>query len=328
MPHRTLRMGFGILSLVALVAVGTGRAQYREYYFFGKVFDIQKSPIAGVEIVLRDVATSRSYTIKTNKNGEFRLAGLPHGTYQVTFKKEGYAIKKDEWKFNTPQPIMQKVEIPPVFLATEAQVQEAEQMKEMQGAIKEAFEKIQLRDYDDALKLLHEVLEKDPKDSNALYLTGVAYARKLLCPEAIDALLQVTQLVPKFAPAFFELATCYHKQNDLEKALGNYQKTVELDPANPNAAYNSGLILFGLNRIAEALPYFEKALALKPDDPDYLEMAGRCYIHQADYQKAIDYLERSKAGTVDEEKKKFLEGLISKLKEQIKRSSTNSVIAV
>jgi Tfp pilus assembly protein PilF len=313
------RLVFFILILVGLAAALPCQAQYREYYFYGKVLDTQKNPIPGVEIVLRDVVTSRSYSIKTNKSGEFRLAGLPHGTYSVTFKKEGYATKEDEWKFETPQDTMQKVEIPPVFLATQAQVREAEQMKEMQGVIKEAFEKIQQRDYDGAIALLKDVLGKNPKDSNALYLMGVSYSRKLMCPEAIDALLQAIPLVPKFAPAYFELATCYHKQNDLDKALENYQKTLELDPGNPDAAYNSGLILFSLNRIDEALSYFEKALAIKPGDPEYLEMAGRCYIHQAEYQKAIDYLEKAKAGAADEEKKKFLDDLITKLREQIKK---------
>jgi tetratricopeptide (TPR) repeat protein len=74
-----------------------------------------------------------------------------------------------------------------------------------------------------------------------------------------------------------------------------------------------------MNRVDEALPRFEKALSIKPDDPAYLEMAGRCYIHQANFEKAIEYLEKAKAGYTDEEKIKFLDGLIVKLKEQIKK---------
>jgi tetratricopeptide (TPR) repeat protein len=115
------------------------------------------------------------------------------------------------------------------------------------------------------------------------------------------------------------LAVCYQQQKDFEKALEYYQKTLDLDPNNPDAAYNSGLILFGLNRIDEALASFEKALSLRPDDPAYLEMAGRCYINQANFEKAIEYLEKAKAGYTDQEKLKFLDDLIAKLKEQIKK---------
>ncbi len=294
-------------------------AQYREYYFYGKVVDPQKQPLADVEITLRDVETSRSYTVETNEKGEFKLAGLPHGIYAVTFKKEGYALKEDEWRFVEPQPRMKKVEIPTVTLVTETQLQEAIRLKELEGVLKEAQDKIREGDYDGAINMLQDVLTGAPQDSNALYLIGICYSKKQMCAEAIDALSQVIQLVPNFPPARFELAVCYQSQGDLDKALEQYQKTLELDPSNPDAAYNAGLILFSQNRIGEALPFFEKAVNLKPDDPAYLEMAGRCEIHQGNLEKAVEYLEKAKAGYTDQEKINFLDDLISKLKEQIKK---------
>jgi tetratricopeptide (TPR) repeat protein len=295
------------------------RGQYREYYFYGKVLDPQKEPLADVEILLRDVNTSRGYTVKTNKKGEFKLAGLPHGIYKVTFKKEGYALKEDEWKFTTHQDRMQKVEIPPVTLVSETQLQETLRLKEMEGVLKEAQEKIRQRDYDEAIAMLKDVLAKDPNEPNALYLIGMSYSKKQMYTEAIEALIQVLQLVPNFPPAQFELAICYQNRGDKDTALEHYQKTIELDPNNPDAAYNAGLILFGKDRVDEARALFEKAVSLKPDDPAYLEMAGRCEIHQGNLVKAIEYLEKAKMGHSDPEKVKFLEDLIAKLKEQIKK---------
>jgi Flp pilus assembly protein TadD len=319
MRYRTLQViGVSIL-WIGLVSVLSGLAQFREYYFYGKVLDTEKKPLEGVEISLRDVVTSRSYYVKTNKKGEFKFAGLPHGVYKVVLKKEGYVTKEDEWRFETPQPAMQKTEIPDIVLVSQAQVQQQAELKEMQGLVKDAADKIGQGDFDGAIALLKGALEKDPKDVNALYLIGLSYARKKMYPEAMAALSQVTQASPKFAPAFFELAVCYQQQNDIDKALEYYQKTLELDPNNPDAAYNSGLILFGKNRMDEALALFEKALSLRPDDPAYLEMAGRCYINQANYQKAIEYLEKAKAGYPDQERVKFLDDLIAKLKEQIKK---------
>lgn len=294
-------------------------AQYREYYFYGKVVDPQNQPLDDVEITLRDVETSRSYTVETDEKGEFKLAGLPHGIYKVTFKKEGYALKEDEWRFVEPQPRMKKVEIPTVTLITETQLEEAIRLKELEGVLKEAQDKIREGDYDGAISMLQDVLTGDPQDSNALYLIGMSYSKKQMYTEAIDALSQVIQLVPNFPPAYFELAVCYQDQGDLDKALEQYQKTLELDPNNPDAAYNAGLILFGQNRIGEALTFFEKAVSLRPDDPAYLEMTGRCEIHQGNLVKAVDYLEKAKSGYTDLEKIKFLEDLISKLKEQIKK---------
>jgi tetratricopeptide (TPR) repeat protein len=310
-----------LIVLSVLIPTGPVSGQYREYYFFGQVLDIYKNPIAGVDITLRDVATSRSYSVKTNARGEFKFAGLPHGVYTVVFKKEGYAKKEDEWRFETPQENLQKVEIPPVTLVSEEQVQEAQRLKEMQGLVKEAADKIGQKDFDGALVLLKDTLAKDPNDINALYLLGLCYSRKKMVPEAIDALTRVIQASPKFPPAHFELAVGYQQQGDIAKALEFYGKTLELDPNNADAAYNSGLILFGQNRMEEALAFFEKALALRPDEPAYLEMAGRCYINQANFEKAIDCLEKAKARYTDQERITFLDDLISKLKEQIKKEA-------
>jgi tetratricopeptide (TPR) repeat protein len=319
MRHHLPRFVLVLVAFFALVQFQPVHGQYREYYFYGKVLDPQKEPLADVDIQLRDVETSRSYSVKTNKKGEFKLAGLPHGVYHVVFKKQGYATKEDEWRFTTPQDTMQKVEIPPVTLISETQLKEAMRLQEMQGEIKEAFDKIKQKDFDGAIPMLKEVLAKDPKDSNALYLIGVSFSKKQLYPEAIAALSQVAELVPKFPAAQFELAICYQNQGDNDKALEHYQKTLELDPSNPDAAYNAGLILFGQNRVDEALALFEKALSLRPGDSGYLEMAGRCYINRGDFAKAIEYLEQAKKGLTDQERIGFLEDLIGKLKEQIKK---------
>jgi tetratricopeptide (TPR) repeat protein len=306
--------------LAGLIPVRPGFAQYREYYILGQVLDPNKQPLEAVEILLRDEATSRSYTIKTKKDGTFKFAGLPHGVYKVSFKKAGYVTKEDEWKFETPQMQMEKVEVPPVVLASEELVQETNRLKETEAAVKGAAEKIRQGDFDGALAGLKGVLEKNPNDPNALYLSGVAHLKKGQPAEAAPEFLKVTELSPKFAPAHYQLAVCRQLMKEPDRALESYMKAMELDPGNPDSPYNAGLILFGMNRVDEALPLFEKSLVARPDDPPALEMAGRCYIHQANFSKAVEYLEKAKAGYAnDQEKVKFLDDLIAKLKEQIKK---------
>ena len=319
MRYRTIRLlGLGIL-IIVLIQVFPGLAQYREYYLSGKVVDTQKNPVEGVLIDLRDVATSRGYSMKTDKKGEFKFAGLPHGVYQVEFNKEGFAQKKDEWRFEIPQDTMAKVEIPAVILVSQTQVEEIQKLKEVEAGIKESADKIRQGDLDGAIAQLKGMLDKDPKDANALFLIGMAYAKKKMYPESSGAFLQVTELAPKFAAAFYQLGVSCQELDEPDKALEAYKKALDLDPANTDAIYNSGLILFKMTRIDEALERFEKAVSMKPDDPTFLEMAGRCYINKADFAKAIEYLERAKTGTNDPERTKFLDELITTLKTQIKK---------
>jgi tetratricopeptide (TPR) repeat protein len=311
-------LGLAIL-IIGLIQVFPCLAQYREYYLYGKVLDTQKNPVEGVEITVRDVLSNRSFTIKTNKDGEFKFVGLPHATYKVVFKKEGYAVKEDEWKLVTPQDTMQKIEMPAVVLASQAQVEEVQRLKEVEAGIKESADKIRQGDMNGAIAQLKGMLDKNPKDANALFLVGMAYAKNKMYPEATGAFLQVTELAPKFAAAFYQLGVSYQGLDEPDKALEAYKKALDLDPANTDAFYNSGLILFKQSRVDEALVLFEKAVVLKPDDPAFLEMAGRCYINKADYPKAIEYLERAKTGYNDPERTKFLDELITTLKAQIKK---------
>ncbi len=320
MRHRAHRL-IGLSVLFACLALTlTGFGQYREYYIHGKVLDTQKAPLEGVEIALRDVATSRSFSMKTKKDGEFKFVGLPHGTYKVVFKKEGFAVKEDEWKFDQPQLSLEKVEIPPVIMASQERLQEVQRLKEAEAGVRSAADKIKQGDYDAAVTMLTPILARNPHDPNALYLLGTAYLKKKMWAEALVPFVRVTELSPKFAPAVYEAGVCYQQLNQPDKALESYSKAQELDPLNPDSPYNAGLLLFGMSRIEEALALFEKTLSLKPDDPAALEMAGRCYIHQANLQKALDYLERAKAGYAgDQDRVKFLDDLIAKLKEQIKK---------
>jgi tetratricopeptide (TPR) repeat protein len=319
-PHYRIRAGAALVAGLVLALCLPAIAQYREYNISGQVIDSQKNPLEGVEINLRDQATSRSFKLKTKKDGSFKFVGLPHGLYQVTLTKEGFAVKIDEWRFETPQDKMVKVEIPPVVMVAAEVIAQAEKMKEAAAGVKQAAEKVRSGDFDGAIAALGTILEKNPTDSNALYILGQAQQKKERWPEAVAAYLKVNELIPGFAPAHYQLGVCYQQMGEPDKALAAYGKAMELDPSNPDSAYNAGLIHFGRSQVPEALALFEKALALRPDDPAYLEMAGRCYIHKADFAKAIDFLERAKAGyAVDAEKAKFLDDLIAKLKEQIKK---------
>jgi len=303
----------------ALVLSTPALAQYRDYYVRGRIVDTQKQPLAGVDIQLRDKETSRIFNMTTAKDGTFKFAGLPHGVYEATLTKAGYPVTKVEWKFETPQPTMQRVDIPEIVLASEDLVQKVELSKAVEAGVKEAAEKVRLRDFDGAIAQLKSVLEKKPNDASALFFLGLAYVGKEMYAEAIGALTQVTDLNPTFPGAHFELGVCHRQLHDPPKALAAFEKSLEIEPSNADAAYNAGLILFEQNRMADALARFEQGLASKPQDPDLLQMAGRCYIHEGKLEKALESLEKARAASgADPAKVAFLDELIAKLKASIK----------
>jgi tetratricopeptide (TPR) repeat protein len=319
MRRETHRRTAAAAALWTVVLAAPALAQHREYYIRGKVVDAARAPVPGVEIRLRDVATSRSYDVKTDRQGTFKLAGLPHGVYEVTFAKEGYSGKTDQWKFEAPQSTMQTVDVPDVVLATPSQVQAAQLSRETESGVKEAAERLRKKDFDGAIALLQVVLGKNPRDASALFFLGVGFVQKKMYREAVAPLTQVTELTPSFAPAYFELGTAHRHLGDRPRALAAYDRSFALDPANADAAYNAGLILFETDRVDEAGARFEQALALKPADPDLREMAGRAHIHQGKFESAIEHLEKARAATSDPAKVALLDELIRKTRAQIGR---------
>lgn len=304
--------------LGAALLAAPAAAQYREYYIQGRVLDVQKAPIAGVELRLVDPSTSRSYRTRTDAKGVYKLAGLPHALYKVTFTCDGYTGFEDEWKFEAAQTTMKKVDLPDVVLVSQSQAQQAEQLKDSEAGVKKASEKIRSGDLDGAIALLDPVVARNPSDANALFYLGLSRAGKQQYKEALEALTRVTQLQPGFPGAWLQIGICYGKLGDTEKALDAYEKNLRLDPGNAAALYNSGLILFEANRNEEALARFEQGIAVKPTDPDLLDMAARCYIHDGKFDRALEHLEKARAATADPARAALLDDLILKVKAQVK----------
>lgn len=198
---------------LALVLSAPALAQYREYYVRGKVVDIGKQPIAGVEIELHDVATSRRFNMKTGKDGTFKFAGLPHGIYKASFAKDGYAPRQDEWKLEAPQDSMQRVEIPDVVLASRDQLA--------------AFEK---------------ALELDPSNADAAYNAGLILFETNRIEEALRHFEQGLASKPE-DPDLLEMAgRCYIHQAKLERALESLQKARGATADAAKAAFLDELI--------------------------------------------------------------------------------------
>jgi len=313
MTYRNLFVVVMVLSL-CVVFVLPCSAQYREYYITGKVEDSNGQPLDKVKISLRDVTFNRGFSTKTNIEGKFKLAGLPHGIYRVTMEKEGFQTFTGEWKFEAPQTRMKKVDVKTIILVSESKVKEIEAAKEMGDHLKGATDKIREQDFDGAMVLLEKIHKEKPDDVNAIYLMGVCYFNKQKVPEAMERFIKVTELTPDFPGAYYQLGNCYMQKGDKDKALENYQKGLELKPGDFISLYNGGLILYEKEKTDEALDYFGKALELQPDSPVMLEFSGLCYLRKEDYAKAREYLEKAKAVYKDPEKIKSLQEVIDGLR--------------
>ena len=305
--------------VAAILALGAwpGWAQEREYHVVGKVLDVNKQPVAGATVEMRERASRRGFRTTSDADGKFKLVGLPHGIYDVKVSKPGYQSRTAEWDLHEAQDSLRKVEFDPFVLLSEAQVSEIQHDTKLKGLLDKATALVQKGDFDGALGVVASMLAESPDDVNALYIRGLCLLQKGQLEDAAASLEKVTRLAPGFAAARLQLAVCYERRGDKERALAGYDATLQLDPENLVALYNAGVLRYNAGHPAEALPYFEKAVRVKPDDDSSLEMAGYCQLQALNYIEALKYLERARALITDPARAGTLDEILKELRPRV-----------
>jgi hypothetical protein len=102
-------------------------------------------------------------------------------------------------------------------------------------AVRSARESIKQGRLDDALRILHQTVQRNPRSTEAYELLGVAYAQKGLHTEGIQALSTAVNLKPDSVFARINLAVAYQRANRLHEAEFQLKEALRLDPGNEKA---------------------------------------------------------------------------------------------
>ena len=319
MRYPTRRAACAATVLAMLTLASSGLAQYREYYARGRVLDEQKKPLPDVEITLVDASTSRSFHMKTDQKGEFKFAGLPHAKYEVTFARDGYVTTRDTWKFDVVQERMQKVEVPDVVLVSQAHAQHKEQLKEADAGVKKASEKIRGEDFDGAVAAARPGAGEEPDRRQRPLLPGARPRREAEVPRGRRAPRPVSRSSspPSRARGSSSASATPSSARPRRRSRPTTRTCSSSRPARPRST-TQACSSSTPNRVDEARARFEQGIALKPTDPDLLDMAARCYIHEGQLARALEYLEKARAAAPDPSRAALLDDLIVKVKAQIK----------
>ena len=151
--------------------------------------------------------------------------------------------------------------------------------------------------YSEAEKIIDEVLEINPENTDALYIKGKALTKSKNYDEAIETFDKVLEIDPKHDKAlsykgivfseqemyeeagkyFFESYDInrYNVSNlvrignwlaDYEEAIKFYDFALRIEPDKRSALNNKGNALYNLERFEEAIEYFDKVLEMYPNN--------------------------------------------------------------
>lgn len=142
-------------------------------------------------------------------------------------------------------------------------------MTQRENLINKAIEFKKKQQFEEALKILEDILEKDPHSDDT---------KNIL----IEVLLDYGGYLND------EWVLGY------EKAAECFKRIIELDPNNYKAWYNLGIAYYNLNKTEGAIKAYNKAIQLKPDYMYCYYNMGLLYeIHKGELELALQYYEKA-----------------------------------
>jgi predicted O-linked N-acetylglucosamine transferase (SPINDLY family) len=148
-------------------------------------------------------------------------------------------------------------------------------------------------DLSGAEKLYQQVLQFDPKHSDANRLLGVIAFDFGRYQEAIQFLNKAISVKPKFFQNHFILGGVHKKLFEMDKAIACYKKCIALKPDFIEAYNNLGLIYKSKKMFSDAIICYQNALKYQPDSSFTWSNLGNALKETGRMAEALQALEKS-----------------------------------
>ncbi len=186
---------------------------------------------------------------------------------------------------------------------------------------------VQNKEFEKAVKMYNEALEKKPDFVDALNNKGMAYLKLNNAEEALIAFEKALSIEPNYTPALFNrsealflskdykqcisdleevkktykdtfyvytsLGNAFVKLNQQNLAFENYNKAIALNPKSEESYINRGVLNFEKNNLEAAIKDYKKAIELNPNNANALNNLGLALIKIKDYNNALLVIDKS-----------------------------------
>ena len=151
-----------------------------------------------------------------------------------------------------------------------------------------AVQALEQNNFEQAEKLLQEVLSAQPSHPDALRFMGILYAMKKDWPAALAFVNQALDLAPDNAFAHSNKGNILQELGCIEDAIQSYDKAIALAPQNPETYNNKGNALQALNQFADSLEWYDKAITLAPQYAMAYNNKGNALQELKYFNEAVD----------------------------------------
>jgi len=162
--------------------------------------------------------------------------------------------------------------------------------------------KWQLKQYDEAVKYLEQVIRQEPKYYTArLYLASVCLEKDEIA-RAEEQVKFYMSNQPSDPSGYYAMGVIHYKKGDLTKSVEMWDKAISVDKNHASSYYNKALALYLLDKNEDALFALNKAFAIKTANTNLYRFAKGCINYETGKKeeglKDIKYLSELIPATV------------------------------
>ena len=116
-----------------------------------------------------------------------------------------------------------------------------------------AYKKYQSHDYQESLRILNELIDNEPDNSDAYYYRGFTNEALRNYPDALTDFIKVTKLEPDKYDAYAHIDWLYAKNKDWDKIITYWTKYLKRNPDDAKAHLERGGTYFQAGNLEKAL---------------------------------------------------------------------------
>lgn len=156
-----------------------------------------------------------------------------------------------------------------------------------------AMEYENLNNFREALKVLEEAIQYNPKNESAIYEIAFCYDQLGEYDQSIKCYSNFIDENPYSFTAWYNLGNAYLKVENYEKAIWAYDYCILINDEFGPVYFNLGNAYLSVNKYTKAIESFDRCIELDGDDPVALCYIGECHEQLKQLDLARHFYERS-----------------------------------
>lgn len=157
-----------------------------------------------------------------------------------------------------------------------------------------AMEYESINNFQKAIRILSEILEKNHDHEAAIYEIAYCFERIGNFDECIQYYTRYIDNNPYSFTAWYNLGNIYFLKENIEKAIWAYDYSIIINEDFASAHFNLANIYMQTNDYEKALIAYQRCAELDPNDALTLSYLGEAYERLERYDEALDCYHRSK----------------------------------